>query len=69
MYPRNDEVGADRYLNVQWVVNYWINNGCPREKLNLGLGVYARTFKLNNANINGLGAPASGLPAVGTVIL
>ena len=55
MYPRSGEVGDQRNLNVQWVVNYWINNGCPREKLTLGLGAYGRTFRLTNANNNGLG--------------
>jgi GH18 family chitinase len=55
MYPRTGETGDQRNLNIEWVVNYWINNGCPREKLTLGLGAYGRTFRLTNANNNGLG--------------
>ena len=67
MYVRNDEVGDQRNLNVAWVANYWINNGCSREKLMLGLGTYGRAFRLVNANNNGLGAPTSSLPTAGTV--
>jgi chitinase len=67
LYVRGDEVGDQRYLNVDWATNYWINKGCPRNKLNLGLGTYGRAFKLANANNNGLGAAASSLPTAGTV--
>lgn len=55
MYVRGDETGDQRNLNVNWVVNYWINLGCERSKLMLGLGTYGRAFRLTNANNNGLG--------------
>lgn len=66
MYVRQDESGDQRNLNVEWVINYWINLGCPRSKLMLGLGTYGRAFRLANANNFGLGAPTSSLPTAGT---
>ncbi|XP_044010151.1 chitotriosidase-1-like [Aphidius gifuensis] len=41
-------------------VSYWINNGCPARKLNLGVPFYAKTWTLANPNSNGVGARASG---------
>ncbi|XP_055618707.1 chitinase-3-like protein 1 [Toxorhynchites rutilus septentrionalis] len=47
-------------LNVESSVKYWLNAGAPAAKLNLGLGLYGRTFKLSNTNQKSLGASATG---------
>ncbi|KYQ51640.1 Acidic mammalian chitinase, partial [Trachymyrmex zeteki] len=47
-------------LNVHAAVNYWLKNGCPPEKLILGVPFYGRAFTLSNSNNNGLEAPTSG---------
>jgi chitinase len=48
LYSRNNEVGAAKYLNIDWAVNYWLNNGCPKEKLVIGLANYGRVFKVKD---------------------
>lgn len=42
----NAPLFSDDNLNVDFAVNYWLKNGCPAEKLNLGLATYGRSFKL-----------------------
>lgn len=46
-------------LNVNWSVNYWLQQGAPREKIMLGVGSYGRSFTLDKAEVNGINAPAS----------
>ena len=60
LYPRSNEVGDQRSLNIDAVVNYWINNGATKSKLILGMASYGRSFTLASTTQNGLGAPANG---------
>lgn len=54
-------------MNLQdFAANYWVSNGCPKEKLNIGLATYGRCFMLKDANVNGVEAPANGPCAAGT---
>ena len=41
-------------------MNKYKDGGVPKEKLLVGMSSYGRCFSLSNANVNGLGAPASG---------
>lgn len=41
-------------------MQYWIQQGAPKNKLNLGIGTYGRSFTLQNANNNGVGAADNG---------
>jgi len=59
LYSRSNEVGEQRNLNIDAVVNYWISNGANKSKLILGLASYGRSFTLSGPTQNGLGAPAS----------
>ena len=69
LYPNSDETSADaRYLTVDFASNYWIDNGFPKEKINLGLSLYGRTFTLKNPSEHDLGSPAKGAGTAGTVI-
>ena len=49
-----------REMNVHASVQYWINQGAPRDKLNVGLGAYGRSFTLANVANNGVNAQAIG---------
>jgi len=66
LYPRADEEGAERYLNVEWAANYWVDNGAPKNKLVIGMPTYGRSFTLADPGNNGMGAPASGAGPPGT---
>ena len=68
LYSRKSERGNATYLNVDWAVNYWINNGMPRQKLILGLATYGRAFKLLDRNQNQPGSPNNGPGTPGTVV-
>merc|ERR1711931_137634 len=46
LYPRPDETGEERQLNMEWAANYWVNQGCPPEKLIIGMATYGRGFTL-----------------------
>jgi len=41
-------------------IKYWIQQGAPNNKLNLGIGTYGRSFTLQDATNNGVGAPDTG---------
>uniref|UniRef100_A0A6G1S735 chitinase n=1 Tax=Aceria tosichella TaxID=561515 RepID=A0A6G1S735_9ACAR len=56
---KHDLSSSDQMLNVNWSVNYWLQQGAPREKLMLGVGSYGRSFTLDKEQVNGINAPAS----------
>jgi chitinase len=47
-------------LNVHESVQYISNCGVQKEKVIMGIPAYGKRFRLNNANYNGVGAPACG---------
>lgn len=47
-------------FNVNASVNYWITQGCPREKLIVGIPIYGRTYQLANLDNTGISAPSKG---------
>nr|XP_012227656.1 PREDICTED: chitinase-3-like protein 1 isoform X1 [Linepithema humile] len=65
LYPRKGESGNDLKLNVDASVRYWLDSGCPPEKLILGVPFYGRAFTLADKSQTGLGAPAKGPGAAG----
>ena len=68
LFPRQGQTVNQSYLNVDWGVNYWLEKGCPKEKLILGLATYGRAFKLEYPNNYQLESPATGPALPGTVI-
>ena len=67
LYPRRNESPDQAKLNVEWAVNYWLSQGCPKEKLLVGLSLYGRSFTYSG-NKN-LGAPNTGPGSQGQVTL
>ncbi|CAH2098228.1 unnamed protein product [Euphydryas editha] len=56
----DENVPKDNLKTIDAVLEYWLEQGCPPEKLILGLPLYGHTFKLSNATINGVRAPSDG---------
>ncbi|XP_017354841.1 acidic mammalian chitinase isoform X2 [Cebus imitator] len=65
LYKYPTDTGSNAYLNVDYVMNYWKDNGAPAEKLIVGFPTYGRTFTLSNPSNNGIGAPTSGAGPAG----
>nr|XP_029722349.1 chitinase-3-like protein 1 [Aedes albopictus] len=55
-----DGTDFQRTLNVHHSVQYWLQQGAPASKINLGIPFYGRTFTLENAANYGLRAGAVG---------
>ncbi|KAJ8708357.1 hypothetical protein PYW07_010482 [Mythimna separata] len=52
--------GTNELNTVEQSLKYWIGAGCPPEKISVGVPFYGRTFTLQNAAQNGVGASSSG---------
>ncbi|KAK3519038.1 hypothetical protein QTP70_016385 [Hemibagrus guttatus] len=64
LYQWSQETGAQTYLNTNYSMTYWKNQGAPVEKLRMGFATYGRTFQLSSTE-SGLGAPTSGPASAG----
>ncbi|XP_060794061.1 acidic mammalian chitinase-like isoform X2 [Neoarius graeffei] len=65
LYQWSQETGNGIYLNTNYSVTYWKDQGAPVEKLRMGFATYGRTFQLSST-ASGLGAPTSGPASAGT---
>uniref|UniRef100_A0AAQ4PGS7 chitinase n=1 Tax=Gasterosteus aculeatus aculeatus TaxID=481459 RepID=A0AAQ4PGS7_GASAC len=59
LFQRAQETGNQTYLNTNFSMRYWRDQGAPTDKLNLGLAAYGRAFDLSTESMD-VGAPASG---------
>ncbi|KAK0161121.1 hypothetical protein PV327_009633 [Microctonus hyperodae] len=46
--------------NAEASIKYWLSEGCPKEKILMGVPLYGRSFTLCDPNVNHIGAPACG---------
>ncbi|KAM7053744.1 acidic mammalian chitinase [Molossus nigricans] len=60
LYKYPSDTGSNAYLNVDYVMNYWKENGAPAEKLIVGFPTYGHTYILSNPSNHGIGAPTTG---------
>ena len=65
LYPRNESSSFDPndgIFNINYTVNYWIDQGMPKKKVILGVPFYGRSFALegqaDSHPLKGYGAPA-----------
>ncbi|KAG8182779.1 hypothetical protein JTE90_018653 [Oedothorax gibbosus] len=57
----NEELSEEaKELTVDFVVDYWLKGGAPKQKLVMGMSLMGRTFTLANSTENGVLAPAIG---------
>ncbi|CAO2599620.1 Acidic mammalian chitinase [Lemmus lemmus] len=59
LYKSPTDTGTNAFLNMDYIMKYWVKNGAAAEKLIVGLATYAQTFSLTDPSINGIGAPTS----------
>ncbi|XP_014681961.1 PREDICTED: chitotriosidase-1-like [Priapulus caudatus] len=60
LHAKEDEDGALGTINQEWGVNKYIREGCPSEKLTLGMPTYGRCVMLANAAKHDIGDPTTG---------
>ena len=65
LYPLPSWSNDWKQLTGSWAIDYLISKGADRSKLMMGIPFYGRSFTLNNANQNDIGAPASQTGAQG----
>ncbi|XP_011427552.3 chitinase-3-like protein 1 [Magallana gigas] len=58
LYASNND--PDKKLNTAWAANYWNSKGMPKSKIVVGIPTYGKSFILDNAVNNGVGAPTTG---------
>ena len=57
LFERADETGFSKTQNVDYIVQYWLSKNVAKEKLNLGMATYGRSFIMSGSS------PAPGSPA------
>ncbi|KAK5638717.1 hypothetical protein RI129_013012 [Pyrocoelia pectoralis] len=65
LYADVNQSGYLSTLNINYTINYWMENGMNAEKIVVGLPTYGHCFELYNLNNNGLMAPARGYGSLG----
>ncbi|XP_028437891.1 acidic mammalian chitinase-like [Perca flavescens] len=65
LYQSSQDTGSQTYLNTDYAMQYWRDQGVPAEKLILGFPAYGRTFTLSSTSSN-VGAPISGAGYAGS---
>ena len=43
-----------------WAARYWVKQGAPQAMINIGIGLYGRSFTLSDPSKHDIGAPATG---------
>ncbi|XP_053338997.1 acidic mammalian chitinase-like isoform X1 [Clarias gariepinus] len=64
LYQRSQKTGDEIYLNTNYSMTYWKNQGAPVEKLRMGFAMYGRSFQLSSTK-KALRAPSSGPGSAG----
>jgi len=64
LFAGSEETGDQRNLNVKWAAENFVNQGCPKNKLVIGMATYGRGFELSSS-ADGYGAPVKGASPMG----
>ncbi|KAK0058057.1 Chitin binding domain containng protein [Biomphalaria pfeifferi] len=62
LYGHAGETGDNVNYNIDFAAKYWASKGAPKDKINIGLATYGRTFTLSDPNKHepGDAAPSPG---------
>jgi len=67
LYAAHNDYGDDASMNQDWAVKYWIQHGCPPEKLIMGLGTYGRSLHLSQPSQHGVHDRINGAGTMGAI--
>ncbi|KAL3270465.1 hypothetical protein HHI36_021012 [Cryptolaemus montrouzieri] len=65
LYARSIDIFYFKTQNINYTSIFWIKKGMDKNKVNIGLPVYAHTYTLRSPNKTFLGAPAIGNGKIG----
>uniref|UniRef100_A0A8C2QNX6 GH18 domain-containing protein n=1 Tax=Cricetulus griseus TaxID=10029 RepID=A0A8C2QNX6_CRIGR len=57
LYKSLNDTGTNTFLNVDYIMTYWNENGAAPEKLIFGFPAYGQTFTLSDPSNTGICAP------------
>lgn len=67
LYARKSEDEEQQRYNVNFTISYYLDNGVPSEKLNLGFACYGKTYTLEEETKTKFGSSAKGAGNAGNV--
>jgi len=65
LYGHPSDTGDAKYYSIDYAVNYYLQKGCPPEKLVMGLPTYGRSYMLANAANHAAYSPTKGAGPAG----
>ncbi|XP_057649332.1 chitinase-like protein 3 [Chionomys nivalis] len=65
LYKSLLDTGTNTFLNVDYIMTYWDENGAAPEKLIVGFPAYGQTFTLSDPSSTGIGVPTASAGALG----
>ena len=68
LYTRRQLRGSKNIYSVDAAIKNALNVGFPKEKINMGLALFGKSFRLAKSNQNKLGSPISKLGSPGNVL-
>jgi len=61
LHPRSQDTEDQQNLTVEKAINYWIEQGAPKNKLVLGIPLYGHTYSLQSNDKHDIFSPSNGV--------
>ncbi|CAF0929420.1 unnamed protein product [Brachionus calyciflorus] len=65
LYSRKNENNEQKMYNVDFTIQYYINQGFPEHKINLGFACYGKSYTLKSTKFIRFGSPVQGAGIIG----